>query len=482
MASEFEPYPAFGMSQPAEAAAAAPDEEIKEYKIHVSSKYLDLTRQKLELTRLPRDIPETGPATWWNPKSTVEPLIDFWLEQFSWRDQENEFNTSIPQFRAGIQTSFLDAPLRVHFLHSRSRHHNAVPLLLIPPFPFTNLSMRHLIEIFTNPDDADNEQSFHLVIPSLPGLGFSDALPNSPKMIPIACDVLDSLMKRLGYNHYVTTNSGSAIAAPVSVDWKIANHLATHYPGSCLGTHFISPPLKAPKVLQSPIAWMRWKLAAVLHASILGYARDDFSALRRNSQTQKNGKTADSQPFRLDGLHEPNTLAYGLCDSPTGLLVYFLGLIRTLSPDREFSPSEIITLAELTWLPGPEGTIRLWASCVSAPEETKKDKPKSKPKVAITVFLGDEETNGSDQNGVHEPSHKAYACPAWGSQQYNVVWSDRVAGKPGLLAWDKPQVIANGARRLAKAILAVDKRLNGVERMNSARLEQVVVEGDGVAS
>ena len=106
MASEFEPYPAFGTSQPAEAAAAAPDEEIKEYKIHVSfcdvfggrshcrdannnseaiqvsSKYLDLTRQKLELTRLPRDIPDIGPTTWWNPKSTVEPLIDFWYYIF----------------------------------------------------------------------------------------------------------------------------------------------------------------------------------------------------------------------------------------------------------------------------------------------------------------------------------------------------------------------------------------------------------------
>ncbi|PTB69482.1 alpha/beta-hydrolase [Trichoderma citrinoviride] len=449
--------------QPASAAAA--DGEIREYKIHASTKYLELTRQKLELARLPREIPDANSTSWWNPKPALEPLIDYWLEKFFWKEHEREINQSVPQFKISFQTSATEAPTRIHFIHARSRHANAVPLLLIPPFPFTNLSFRHITETFTDPSDATVDQPFHLVMPSLPGLGFSDSLPDNMPVIPKTSEMLDTLMKRLGYEHYIASSSGSVVSPEGGVDWKIINLLAATYPDSCLGVHLISPPLKAPKALKSPVEWMKLTLAKTLQTSIFGYTKEDIVTLQKNER-ERAEKTPFSNILALGpfaaGAYDPNTLAYALCDSPTGLLVFFLALFRELDSDKEYTSLELVTTTKLTWLPGPEGTLRLLADSYLSGDDLGL-KPSRKPKASITVFVADDEAGQSASNSAQQSapsaSAKPYACPSWGKQHYDVVWTGRVRGKQGLLAWERPQVIAEGARNLAKALIAVDKRL-----------------------
>ncbi|KAB5531259.1 epoxide hydrolase [Coniochaeta sp. 2T2.1] len=474
-------------------------DEIKPYKIHVSTKYLDLTRQKLELTRLPHEGSAPKSEDWWEPKPQVEPLIDFWLEKYSWRDQEKVLNEALPQFRTSVHISSFDAPLRTHFIHVRSPHANAVPLLLIPPFPFCNLSLGHLVKPLTEPEEATTHQPFHLVIPSLPGLGFSDPLPNNTPIMFTCAEVLNTLMARLSYPHYLATNSGAASMSPAEIDWKLVNTLATHYPDSCLGTHFISPPLAAPKFSEAPLEWTKWSLANFFHAGILGYSDDDFVALQRTYHSWSTSSAGGGggggrhkrpptpQQFGLNklGLREPNTLAYALCDSPTGLLVFVMKALRTLGPRTNFTPEQIVTLTELAWLPGPEYALRFWAHCAThEDQEEKKEKDKtgkgSKPRVAITVFTGGKDntpppaepatesaagTQASDiELAVLPPPLPAddkqrYVCPAWGNAHYSVVHTQRADGKPGLLAWERPEVIAAGVRGLAKEILRLDKRL-----------------------
>ncbi|PTB42327.1 uncharacterized protein TrAFT101_008584 [Trichoderma asperellum] len=459
------------MSQPtqsAEPATPAADGEIKEYKIHASSKYLDLTRQKLELARLPREVPDANSKAWWNPKPTLEPLIDFWLEHFAWRDHESEINESVPQFRISIQTSATEAPTRMHFIHARSRHPNPVPLLLIPPFPFTNLSFRHITDIFANPNDPDTDQPFHFVMPSLPGLGFSDSLPSSVHTVSKTAEMLDTLMKQLGYKYYIATNSGSSITPKGSIDWKIINHLAANYPESCLGVHLVSPPWKAPEARKNPVEWLKLTLAKSLKAGILGYTKEDITALRTSDREKAKNKSAtDMTIIGAFGAYDPNTLAYALCDSPTGLLVFFLTLIRTLGSEKEFTSTELVTITKLTWLPGPEGALRLWAENYLLAKEETGLKPSPRTKAAITVFLADDGTSQNGSNAAQKtdsPSPFSYVSPNWGKQHYDVVWTGRVQGKQGLLAWERPQVIADGTRNLAKALLAVDKRLYETER------------------
>lgn len=438
------------------------------------------------------------------------------LEKYSWRDHEKVLNETLPQFRTAIALSSFETPVRLHFIHVRSPHANAVPLLLIPPFPFCNLSLGHLVKPLTEPEDAANEQPFHLVIPSLPGLGFSDPLPNNTPIIFTCAEVLNTLMTRLSYPHYLATNSGAASLSPADIDWKLVNTLATQYPNSCLGTHFISPPLAAPKIHEAPWEWTKWSLANFFHAGILGYSDDDFVALGRTHEswsTPGRKRRPTPQQFGLNklGLKEPNTLAYALCDSPTGLLVFVMKALRTLGPRTDFTPEQIVTFTELAWLPGPEYAMRFWAHCATHDEEAEKrlekDKtpkkagaPAAKPRVAITVFTGGNDytptapVSGSEGAVGTEPGDvelaalpppmptddkQRYVCPAWGNAHYSVVHTQRAAGKPGLLAWERPEVIAAGVRGLAKEILRVDKRIApavpAAAAAETAPLQQVVV-------
>lgn len=277
----------------------------------------------MELTRLPHE--GAGPASkgWWEPKPQVEPLIDFWLERYSWRDQEAALNQT-PQFRTGIAVTGAEAPLRLHFIHvpapapatqtgGAGGDQAALPLLLLPPFPLSNLALVHLVKAFTEPDDAARDRAFHLVVPALPGLGFSDALPNAAPEIEATAEVLNTLMLRLGYAHYLVSNSGPAHASPGGIDWRLIERLSSRYPESCVGAHFIAPPLASPKLSEAPIEWAKWTIASALRAGILGYSAQDFSALKQAPASRASPKTSGFAPSRLGlnnvGLREPNTLA-----------------------------------------------------------------------------------------------------------------------------------------------------------------------------
>ncbi|KAI0379909.1 alpha/beta-hydrolase [Hypomontagnella monticulosa] len=474
-----------------EAVPAGGAEEIKPYKIHVSSKYLDLTKQKLEVTRLPHELSDTKSKDWWEPKSQIEPLIDFWLEQYSWREQEELLNTEIPQFRTGFSIPSSEAIIRIHFVHVQSSHSNAIPLLLIPPFPFSNLSFGHLVKQFTDPEDVEHNQPFHLVIPSLPGVGFSDALPNNTPVISSTADILNSLMSRLSYPYYLATNASSGSASPAEIDFKLVDYLATNYPGSCLGAHFISPPLEQPKLRESLVEWAKWSIASLFQAPILGYRNEDFSALERNGNVRSSKKTPTPAQFGLNqlGLREPNTLAYALCDSPTGLLVFVLKSLRLLGSKKEFTPTEIINFTELAWLPGPESSMRFWAHCVRHPEVEKKTT--SRPRIGITVFLGDESSTSTTAeagatDSVQDDAKDHYTCPSWANAKYNVIYSNRAAGKSGLLAWERPEIIVAGVKGIAASLLKWDSRLRRSTEPTSASepavvpLQQVVVQSDTV--
>ncbi|KAI0490893.1 alpha/beta-hydrolase [Xylaria cf. heliscus] len=456
--------------------SGATAEEVKPYRIHVSSRYLNLTKQKLEIARLPHELDEPKSKDWWQPKSQVEPLIDFWLEQYQWREHEEILNR-LPQFRTGFTIPQSDSPIRVQFIHVRSSHANVIPLLLIPPFPFSGLSVAHLVKQFTDPDEV-NHQPFHLVIPSLPGLGFSDPLPTNSPVISSTADLLDSLMKRLDYPHYLVTNSGAGTLSPAQIDYKLADWLSTHYADSCLGTHLISPPLTRPRAGETPLGWAKWSIARLFEASISGYCTEDYSALRKSggavTASKKLTTTTTGFGFSGAGLTEPNTLAYALCDSPTGLLVFVMKGLRLFAPKKEFSPTEIINFTQLAWLPGPEAALRFWAHCTRHPENSGKQKKSAKPRVALTVFLGDEKGgNSNSSSGNAEPRvdgvNPPYSCPAWARSRYDVLYTHRAAGDPGLLAWERPELIAAGVRGLAAAVLRVDKRLQPAGRPETAQ-------------
>jgi pimeloyl-ACP methyl ester carboxylesterase len=399
-------------------------------------------------------------------------------ESFSWQDHEEELNKTLPQFRTSFQVATPPTPVRIHFIHASSPHANAIPLLLIPPFPLTNLSLGHLVQPLSDPEDAGITQPFHVVIPSLPGLGFTDALPSSAPPVSTTARLLDDLMRRLGYQHYIGSNAGSASISPAGIDWRLARHLSNNFPESCLGFHFIAPPLTSPTLSDSASEWLKWKVARVLSFPVLGYSKDDIAATQKRKMPKLNKKKSAvdlGQGDRND--YEPNTLSYALCDSPTGLLLYVLKVLRTLGPKKELSQTDIITLTSLIWLPGPEAALRFWAQCASDIEPVERKRPTKKPKVAISVFTGDEDQS-EESRILPRPAKVTYSCPAWANKDYQVVHLNRASGTPGFLAWDRQEVILDGARGLAKAILEKDKRMQTAEQPG-ATLENQLETQDG---
>lgn len=413
------------------------------------------------------------------------PYVDRLSHGF-WRNPEADLSRSVPQFRTAIRTEGSESSVRLHFVHSLSSRANSAPLLMIPPFPFTNLSLTHLTDHFTNPGDGERDDiAFHLVIPSLPGLGFSDAINSSKHMIPLVAEMFDKLMKRLGYDHYLVTTAAPSPNAFTDIDSRLIKYIAVSFPDSCLGAHMISPPFSQPKLRFAPLAWLKWKMASTLQRPCLGYSQHDIAIIRRHKARRR---LQHKQIPLLPGINtegdkafEPNTLSYALCDSPVGLLLFFVMVLRLLESKHEFSNQEMIHMTELTWLPGPEGTIRMWANCSSMTEQV--PKPSHKPRIGVTTFAKAAAQEDQDRSQGISPtaSSDAHTCLAWGYATYDVLSSQVVPGPPGLLAWERPGVIAAGVRKLAKAVIAIDGRLQKEEETGTTLLEQVTVEGNRLA-
>ncbi|EAQ86486.1 hypothetical protein CHGG_07739 [Chaetomium globosum CBS 148.51] len=554
----------------AEGLSSPAADEVKPYRIHVPSKHLDLTRQKLELTRLPHEPSHPSDSNTWAPKPIIEPLIDYWysftpqcpnqiprlppeatsrapitnktthrpsnrLESYSWRTTESGFNTNphLPQFRTAITPPDSHAPIRIHFIHAPSHAPGAIPLLVIPPFPLPALSLAPLIPLLTGtptqpgsdggPDE--NRQYFHVIIPSLPGTAFSDPFPPSfappntntnTNPIPATATILNTLMHRLGYPAYLATATTPSSPTNASVGGgagrvgeRIVRRLATAHAASCVGGHLVCPVLRAPRLGWKGgwRGWGRWVAARVLLRGgggggdgNGGYERGDLEAWGRGRGRvrgkEKGGRDGGGSGVGLERLAEPDTLAYALCDSPVGMLAFLLRGLRLAAGGGKavFTRDELITLANLMWLPGPEGMLRFWAACGRHLEEDEKTARGPKPRVAITVFPGadgsqkgkqpetatavvagegDEETAGlwptAEQVAAREVS---YYPPAWANALFDTVHIQRVSGPTsGLLAWEQPEVILAGVRGLAKAVLAKDSHLVPVVQSTGARVE-----------
>jgi hypothetical protein len=390
-------------------------------------------------------------------------------ETYSWREQEAFLNTTVPQYRVALPLpSSSSPPLRLHFIHIRSAHRNAVPLLVVPSFPITNLSLTPLFTPLTNPSDPETEQPFHVIIPSIPGLGFSDpfSVPEAEKdVMRYTAGLFDALMSRLGYENYLVTATGSGTVSAAAVDYHLPRIIAETFPERCLAAQLIDPVARVPSAAKEPLLWAKWNVAKFFHANAFGYTVEDFRAIkahearkRASKSTAQGGEFEERLPSsrRRDvkgygimsavGLREPNTLSYALCDSPVGLLGVVCSALRKRNPTHNLSNTEIIDLTHLAWLPGIEAGARFWSAAAREVTCKVKNSP-PKTRVGITVF-------GVDGTDSHD-----YLCPAWASSRHDVVFVQRISGAPGLVPWERTDVVVAGIRGLAKVIDKVDPRL-----------------------
>lgn len=187
-------------------------DEVTPFKVHVPQEAIDDLKLRLSLTRWP-DRELVGDWTQGVPLAAAQELIAYWKDKYDWRVFEERLNT-FPQFRTKIDG------VGIYFIHLRSQHENAMPLLLSHGWPGSVIEFLDAAERLTDPErfGGSAEDAFHVVIPSMPGYGFSDKprdLGWNPGRIASAWA---QLMERLGYDRYVAQGGdwGSAVTTALA--------------------------------------------------------------------------------------------------------------------------------------------------------------------------------------------------------------------------------------------------------------------------
>jgi epoxide hydrolase len=295
--------------------------ELTPFTVAVPEADLDDLRLRLQRTRWPDQLPGQE-WVYGTERSELQAVCAYWADGYDWRAAEAELNR-YPQFLTEIDGE------RVHLYHVRSSREDALPLLLTHGWPGSVVEFLHLIEPLTEPDDPA-EPAFHLVVPSLPGFGFSRPTRTvgvSPLRI---ARMWAELMAGLGYGRYVAQGG----------DWGaiITSHLAALDPDHCAAIHLnmvVAPP--TPELLEDATDDERERFASLLH----------FQAEETGYQEIQGTK--------------PQTLAYALTDSPAGLCGWILEKFRTWSDcggdvfsvhDRD----RFLTNVMLYWVTGTAGS------------------------------------------------------------------------------------------------------------------------------
>lgn len=268
------------------------DIEIRPYRIDIAQADIDDLRRRLRETRWPAPSPEPG----WGrgvPLDYLRELAAYWADGFDWRAQEAELN-AVPQFRIEVESQ------PIHFIHVRSPEPDALPLVLTHGWPSSPVEFQRVIGPLTDPHahGGDRADAFHVVLPSLPGYGFSTPVrgPGWGNLFRVA-QAWATLMARLGYQRYAV--QGTDVGAGVA---EILPYVAG--PGRITGVHVNGPSPAMP--FGPPL-------------ELTGLSGHDLERARRFNEAQADG---------LGYLHlqatRPQTLGYGLTDSPVAQLAWIV--------------------------------------------------------------------------------------------------------------------------------------------------------------
>jgi pimeloyl-ACP methyl ester carboxylesterase len=275
--------------------SATADTSIRPFKVHVSDEALTDLRRRVRATRWPGKEP-VADASQGVQLATMQKLASYWATGYDWRKAEAKLN-ALPQFVTTIDG------LDIQFIHVRSKHPNALPLLITHGWPGSIIEQLKIIDPLTNPTAHGGTASdaFDVVIPSLPGFGFSGKPATTGWDPPRIARAWAELMKRLGYTRYAVQGG----------DWgaMVADVMGTQAPPGLLGIHlnwpFVVPP-EIDKAIQT---------GAPLPS--------DLSADERRATDQLAFFYQHGVGYALEMSNRPQT-QYGIEDSPVGLAAWLL--------------------------------------------------------------------------------------------------------------------------------------------------------------
>jgi pimeloyl-ACP methyl ester carboxylesterase len=402
-------------SQGAPTQASAAD--IRPFHSHFGEADLAELRRRINATNWPERETVTD-QTQGVPLALLEDLARYWGSEYDWRKCEARLNEQ-PQFMTEIDG------LDIHFIHVRSKHDHALPLIITHGWPGSILHLLKVIEPLTNPTayGASADDAFHLVIPSLPGYGFSEKPSRagwSPERIARAWV---ELMKRLGYPKFVAQGG----------DWGalVVDLMGQQAAPELLGIHSNLPAAVPATVMRA------------IHTH--GPLPPELSSEERTQAEKISALFATGLGYAIEMATRPQTL-YGLADSPIGLAAWLLDLgdgdakpaaavtqalqrSSTDSSKTELTRDDVLDNITLYWLTKTAlSSSRLyWENKVAFFEASGVAIP-----VAVSVFPGE----------FYQPPK------SWAERAYpKLIYYNRAEKGAHFPAWEQPQVFSAELRR-----------------------------------
>jgi pimeloyl-ACP methyl ester carboxylesterase len=395
---------------------AAGYEGIRPFTIHVAQAQLDDLRKRIAATRWPGKETVSDESQGIR-LAEMQALVRYWGTGYNWRSGEAKLN-ALPEFVTTIDG------VDIQFIQVRSREPNALPLILTHGWPGSPLEFLKVIGPLTDPVAYGGraQDAFDVVIPAIPGYGFSGKptdLGWNPDRVARAWDVL---MKRLGYTRYVSQGGDHGSV--------ISDALARQAPPGLLGIHLTMP--------------------ATIPASLVkGINSGDpaptgLAAPERRAYDSLSSFFGRNAAYGAMMVTRPQTIGYSLVDSPSGLAAFTYEKIAEWSdsdghPERVIGRDEILDDITLYWLTntGASSSRFYWENNNNNFSAVAQKTNQIKVPVAISVF-----------------PHEIYRAPeSWSRQAYPSLYYFHEVAKGGhFAAWEQPQLFAEELRAAFKSL------------------------------
>ena len=387
--------------------------DIRPFQLDVPEDALEDLRRRIQATRLPSNE-LVGDRTQGVQLTTIQALVSYWTTEYDWRKAEAKLN-SLPQFRTEIDG------VDIHFIHVRSPHEDALPLIMTHGWPGSVVELLETVGPLTDPTahGGDAEDAFHLVLPSLPGYGFSGEPTDVGWELSRIARAWAELMLRLGYTRYVA--QGGDVGAGVT------DALGRQAPEGLLGIHTNL-------------------LVPALGGAMPTATDEERAAAAKLATFQQSGNG-----YFIEMATRPQTIGYALLDSPVALAAWMVdhdtdayykiaGAFVDGEPSGNLTRDHILDNITLYWLTGTGASAArsYWeAYGPDAPAAGRQPLPSPTSPFGFTTFPGE-----------------IWRTPrSWVEASYpNVIYFHAVDKGGHFAAWEEPQLFTDEVRAAFRSL------------------------------